>query len=223
MATDINYSYSGLTFSVMFQGRKYDVVSSLMGQPNVYNVLSAAGLALSLGVPWEVVMEGIKKARPATGRFEKVDAGQEFLALVDFAHTEDALERLILTARGLCRGKIITVFGCGGDRDKGKRPVMGSLATKLSDFVIITSDNPRSEKPEKIINEIEAGAVRRNYFIEPDRKEAIKKAVLLAGRDDIVLIAGKGHETYQEIGGKKYKFSDREVLEEALKQFINVK
>jgi UDP-N-acetylmuramoyl-L-alanyl-D-glutamate--2,6-diaminopimelate ligase len=110
------------------RGRKYDVISSLMGLPNVYNILSAVGVSLSLGVPSEVILEGIRKAEPARGRFEKVGAGQEFLAIVDYAHTEDALERLIYTARGLCRGKIITVFGCGGDRDRGKRP-MGAIAT----------------------------------------------------------------------------------------------
>lgn len=222
-ASDIHDSFNGLRFSVMFHGRKYDVVSSLMGQPNVYNILSAAGASISLGVPWEVVLEGIKKAEPATGRFEKVDAGQEFLAIVDFAHTQDALERLIHTARGLSKGKIITVFGCGGDRDRGKRPVMGALATRLSDMVIITSDNPRSEKPEDIIKEIESGAVRKNYLLEPDRKEAIKRAVLMAGEGDIVLIAGKGHETYQETGGKRYAFNDREVLEEAIKQLMKNK
>lgn len=220
VATGIHDSSSGLKFSVVLRGRKYDVVTTLMGLPNVYNILSAVGVSVSLGVPWEVILEGIRKAESATGRFEKVDAGQEFLAIVDFAHTEDALERLIYTARGLSRGKIITVFGCGGDRDRGKRPVMGALATRLSDFVIITSDNPRSEKPEEIIKEIEAGAVRKNYLVEPDRKEAIKRAVLMAGKDDIVLIAGKGHETYQEIGGKRYAFNDREVLEEAIKQLM---
>jgi UDP-N-acetylmuramoyl-L-alanyl-D-glutamate--2,6-diaminopimelate ligase len=174
-------------------------------------------------VPWEVILEGIRKAEPATGRFEKIDAGQKFLAIVDFAHTQDALERLIHTARGLSKGKIITVFGCGGDRDRGKRPVMGALATRLSDMVIITSDNPRSEKPEEIIKEIETGAVRKNYLVEPDRKEAIKRAVLMAGEDDIVLIAGKGHETYQEIDGKRNAFNDREVLEEAIKQLMKNK
>jgi UDP-N-acetylmuramoyl-L-alanyl-D-glutamate--2,6-diaminopimelate ligase len=223
MADDIRDSFRGLNFSVIFRGRKYDVVSSLMGQINVYNILSAAGASLSLGVPWEVILEGIRKAEPATGRFEKIDAGQKFLAIVDFAHTQDALERLIHTARSLSKGRIITVFGCGGDRDKGKRPVMGALATKLSDLVVITSDNPRSEKPEEIIKEIEAGAAGKNYLVEPDRKEAIKRAVLMAGEDDIVLIAGKGHETYQEIGGKKYAFNDREVLQEAIKQLMKTK
>lgn len=223
MATGISDSVSGLKFSVMLNKREYEVVSSLMGLPNVYNILSAAGLSLSLGVPWEVVLEGIRKAGPAKGRFEKVEAGQEFLAIVDFAHTEDALERLICTAREISRGKIIIVFGCGGDRDRGKRPVMGALATRLSDFVIITSDNPRSEKPGEIIKEIEAGAVRNNYLVEPDRKEAIRKAVEMAEKDDVVLIAGKGHETYQAIGEQRYKFSDREVLEEAIKQLMRNK
>ena len=222
-AADINDSFKGLRFSVTFRGRKYDVVSSLMGLPNVYNILSAAGASVSLGVPWEVILEGIKKAEPATGRFQKVDSGQEFLAIIDFAHTQDAIERLIYTARCLSKGKIITVFGCGGDRDRGKRPVMGALATRLSDMVIITSDNPRSEKPEEIIKEIEAGAVRKNYLVEPDRKEAIKRAVLMAGEGDIVLIAGKGHETYQEISGERYAFNDREVLEEAIKQLMKNK
>jgi UDP-N-acetylmuramoyl-L-alanyl-D-glutamate--2,6-diaminopimelate ligase len=221
VATDIHDSFSGLKFSLTVHGTKYDIGSSLMGLPNVYNILSAVGAAFSLGVPREVILEGIRKAAPARGRFEKVDAGQEFLAIVDYAHTEDALERLVYTARGLSRGRIITVFGCGGDRDRGKRPRMGAIATRLSDFVIVTSDNPRSEKPEEIIKEIEEGAVRRNYLVEPDRKAAIKRAVLMAGKDDIVLIAGKGHETYQEIGGKRSRFSDREVLEEAIKRLIN--
>jgi UDP-N-acetylmuramoyl-L-alanyl-D-glutamate--2,6-diaminopimelate ligase len=167
-----------------------------------------------------VILEGIRKAGPIRGRFEKVNGGQGFLAIVDYAHTEDALERLIYTARGMTDGKVITVFGCGGDRDRGKRPGMGSVATRLSDFVIITSDNPRSEKPEEIMNEITAGAVRKNYLLEADRKEAIRKAVLLADENDIVLIAGKGHETYQETGTERSRFNDREVLEEAIKQLI---
>ncbi len=221
MATEIHTSFDGLRFKILMRGRAYDVVSPLMGLPNVYNILSAAGVSASLGVPWQVILDGIKKAGPVIGRFEKVDVGQRFLAVVDYAHTEDALERLIYTAKGLSSGKIITVFGCGGDRDRGKRPRMGSIATRLSDFVIITSDNPRSEKVEGIIEEIEAGAVRKNYLVEPDRREAIKRAVFLAEDNDIVLIAGKGHETHQEIEGKRFIFSDRLVLEEAIRQHIS--
>jgi UDP-N-acetylmuramoyl-L-alanyl-D-glutamate--2,6-diaminopimelate ligase len=218
-ATGIVESFRGLEFDLFLNGRKAcRIVSSLMGILNVYNILSAAGVLISLGAPWEKIIDGIRKAEPAVGRFERVNAGQDFLAIVDYAHTPDALQRLISAARGISRGKVITVFGCGGDRDRGKRPEMGLVATSLSDIVIITSDNPRSENPEEIISEIEKGAVRKNYFIEPDREEAIRKAVFTSGKDDIVLIAGKGHETYQEISGKKYSFSDREMLEKMIGQ-----
>lgn len=220
MAAEIKDSFDGLRFKILAGGGVYDVESSLMGLPNVYNILAAAGASVSMGVPWDVILRGIKDARPVKGRFERIDAGQKFLAIVDYAHTEDALERLIYTARGLTEGKIITVFGCGGDRDSGKRPKMGAIATRLSDFVVITSDNPRSERPEKIISEIEAGVVRRNYLIEPDRREAIKRAVLLAGDNDVVLVAGKGHERSQIITGRSFHFSDREALEEAIKQLV---
>jgi UDP-N-acetylmuramoyl-L-alanyl-D-glutamate--2,6-diaminopimelate ligase len=220
MATEISNSSEGLRFRVLFDDKKYDVVSSLIGLPNVYNILAAIGAGLSAGVPMDLMLNGIRDAAGIKGRFERVDAGQPFLAIVDYAHTEDALERLIYTARGLAGGKIITVFGCGGNRDRGKRARMGAVATKLSDFVVITSDNPRSERPEDIIKEIESGAVRKNYMIEPDRKEAIKRAVMMAGKDDVLLVAGKGHEDYQETGGRRFKFSDREVLQETIRHFI---
>lgn len=221
MATDINNTADGLRFTIVYRERRYEIRSPLMGLPNVYNILSAAGNALSLGVPSNIIIDGIHEAGIVRGRFEKVDAGQGFFAIVDYAHTEDALERLIYTARGITKGKIITVFGCGGDRDRTKRPRMGSIATRLSDFVLVTSDNPRSEDPERIIEEIEKGAVRRNYLIEPDRKVAIRRAVMMAAEGDVVLIAGKGHETYQEIKGKRFQLNDREVLEEAIRQVIN--
>ena len=221
LATEINTSFEGLKFKISTRGRTYDAVSPLVGLPNVYNILAAAGAAAAVGVPWNVIMEGIGRSPAIRGRFEKVDAGQKFLAIVDYAHTEDALERLIYTARGLTKGKIITVFGCGGDRDRGKRPRMGAIATRLSDFVIITSDNPRSEDPDEIIREIVSGATRRNYLAEPDRKEAIKRAVLMAEESDILLIAGKGHEEYQEIGGKRFPFNDREVVEASIRRLMN--
>jgi UDP-N-acetylmuramoyl-L-alanyl-D-glutamate--2,6-diaminopimelate ligase len=220
MAADIKNSSEGLRFKILTEGGAYEAEASLMGLPNVYNILAAAGVSASLGVPWDVILRGIKDAPPVKGRFERIDAGQKFLAIVDYAHTEDALERLIYTARGLTEGKVITVFGCGGDRDSGKRPRMGAIATRLSDFVVITSDNPRSEKPEKILREIEAGAVKRNYLVEPERREAIRRAVLLAGDNDVVLVAGKGHESDQVVGGRSLHFSDREVLEEAIKQLV---
>lgn len=235
-ARDINNTFDGLRFVLSFGGKRYSVSSPLVGVPNVYNILSAAGAALSLGVPWEVILRGIEKGQTVPGRFEKVHAGQSFLCIVDYAHTEDALERLIATARGLLSPqggrkdadslsdvgqpspRIITVFGCGGDRDRGKRRVMGAIATRLSDAVIITSDNPRSEDPAAIIREIEEGAEKKNYRIETDRKQAIKKAVDMADDGDIVLVAGKGHEDYQEIKGVRHDFDDREVLKEMIRE-----
>jgi UDP-N-acetylmuramoyl-L-alanyl-D-glutamate--2,6-diaminopimelate ligase len=239
-ARDINNTFDGLRFVLSFGGKCRDVSSPLVGGPNVYNILSAAGAAFSLGVPWEVILRGIEKAKTVAGRFEKVHAGQSFLCIVDYAHTEDALERLISTARGLLstpggrRGgnsipdvsqpspRIITVFGCGGDRDRGKRPVMGAIATRLSDVVIITSDNPRSEDPAAIIREIEEGAEKKDYLIEPDRKEAIRKAVDMADDGDIVLVAGKGHEDYQEIRGVRHDFDDREVLKKMIQDRLRI-
>lgn len=229
-AVNIKDSFEGLVIDIKFRDRVHGIKSPLIGMHNVYNILSAAGAAVSLNVPWDVIIDGIRKMSSVKGRFEKVDAGQDFLCIVDYAHTEDALERLIYTARELMKSsearsqksearqqRIITVFGCGGNRDKGKRPVMGKIATSLSDYVVITSDNPRDEDPVEIIKEIEAGASRRNYVIEPDRREAIRNAVKLAEAGDILLVAGKGHEDYQEIKGIRHKFSDREALEDAIR------
>jgi len=219
---------------------------------NVYNILAAIGAAVSLHVSDEAIIEGIKNLEKIAGRFEKVDAGQGFLCIIDYAHTEDALERLITTARELLEQsvnqenskqsikrkakkngsgigvldplpRIITVFGCGGNRDRGKRPIMGEVATRYSDFTLITSDNPRSEEPLVIIRDIEAGAAGKNYLIEPDRREAIRKAVDMAEDGDIVLVAGKGHEDYQEIQGVRYPFSDRDVLREAIQNKLKMR
>ncbi len=230
-ATDISSSCLGLEFTISFNKQRYHILSSLIGLPNVYNILAATGAAISLQVPFEHIIKGIEKVGIVKGRFERVIAGQDFLCILDYAHTEDALERLIITARenilsshssftSSClthTPRIITVFGCGGDRDRGKRPKMGEIATRLSDIVIITSDNPRSEEPLEIIRQIESGVVRKNYYIVPDRKEAICKAIDIACAGDIVLIAGKGHEDYQEIKGVRYKFADRDVAESAIK------
>ncbi|MEW6215344.1 MAG: cyanophycin synthetase, partial [Nitrospirota bacterium] len=245
---DIDSSFSGSRFKISFRGRSYDVLSHLIGLPNIYNIMSSVGVSISIGIPWEIILEGIRKAGNITGRFEKIDLSQDFLCIIDYAHTEDALERLINTARELVKNpplppftkgghgginnselrtpnsssRIITVFGCGGDRDRGKRPRMGAVATRLSDFVIITSDNPRSEEPSEIIKEIEGGTVRRNYLIEPDRTDAIRKAVSMADDGDVVLIAGKGHEDYQEIKGVRYRFNDKDVFEKAIKDKLKI-
>ena len=223
MACDIDNSFQGLRFRAVCQGKSLDISSPLIGMTNVYNILAAIGAAVSLNVPEEFIIKGIRILKPVPGRFEKIDLGQTFLCVVDYAHTEDALDRLISTARELLQkspvsGKIITVFGCGGDRDRGKRPSMGAVATGYSDFVFITSDNPRSEEPGDIIRDIEAGTVRKNYLVVPDRRDAILKAIGMAEAGDIVLIAGKGHEDYQEIRGARLPFSDREVATEAIRK-----
>lgn len=203
------------------------LTSSLIGITNVYNILAAMGAALAVGVPVEAIIKGVAGMRPVRGRFESVDLGQPFLAVVDYAHTEDALDRLLTTARTVISrpsagsdkrgGRLITVFGCGGDRDRGKRPKMGDVASRLSDMVIVTSDNPRNEDPREIIRDIEEGLRRDNYVIMPDRSAAITSAVMLASPGDCVVVAGKGHEEYQEVRDRRYRFSDREALEGAIK------
>lgn len=251
-AHDITNLSGGLKFKVSLDGRVLEISSPLIGLINVYNILAAIGAAVSLKIPDKAIISGIKNLARIAGRFEKIDAGQGFLCVVDYAHTEDALERLITTARELLvesadqdtdkervKGKakkngsgtgvpsasprIITVFGCGGDRDKGKRPIMGEVATRYSDFSVITSDNPRSEEPLDIIRDIEAGVTGKNYLIEPDRREAIRKAVEMAKDGDIVLVAGKGHEDYQEVQGLRYPFSDRDVLKEAIQNKVRTR
>ncbi|MEK7271781.1 MAG: UDP-N-acetylmuramoyl-L-alanyl-D-glutamate--2,6-diaminopimelate ligase, partial [Nitrospirota bacterium] len=202
----------GLSFDIQMPDDRFTLKSGLIGRNNVYNILMSAGVAYALGVSREAIIEGIRTVKPVEGRLEKIDAGQNFLCIVDYAHTEDALKKLIEEARLITGGKIITVFGCGGDRDRTKRPKMGAVASDLSDFVVITSDNPRIEEPSEIIKDIIKGIKKDNYMIEPDRAKAIEKAVSIAKTGDTLLIAGKGHENYQEIKGIRYPFSDKEVF-----------
>lgn len=233
-ASDIKSGIRGLSFEIKWLGGMIKIESPLVGTHNVYNILASAGVALGLGIPSSMIIEGIARVKGVPGRFEKIDEGQDYTVVVDYAHTEDALRKVLMAARDLIakeaqktRGKIITVFGCGGDRDRGKRPKMGEAACNLSDFVIITSDNPRSEDPLGIIKEIEKGITEvglSNYTIIPDRREAIGKAIEIAEKGDLVVIAGKGHEDYQIIGEKRYPFDDREVAREMIKFKIqNVK
>ena len=206
----------GLSFDIQMPDDRFTVKSGLIGRNNVYNILMSAGVAYALGVSREAIIEGIRTVKPVEGRLEKIDAGQNFLCIVDYAHTEDALKKLIEEARLITGGKIITVFGCGGDRDRTKRPKMGAVASDLSDFVVITSDNPRIEEPSEIIKDIIKGIKKDNYMIEPDRAKAIEKAVSIAKTGDTLLIAGKGHENYQEIKGIRYPFSDKEVFKKTI-------
>lgn len=226
IALDIESSLSGISFNLRHGPESYNISSSLVGMPNVYNIIASATAAIALNIPGEQIIRGIKNALPVKGRMEGVNIGQDFLCLVDYAHTPDALERLISSVRDVTerqsilteglQHRIITVFGCGGNRDRGKRPVMGEIATRLSDYVIITSDNPRREKAMNIIREIESGIEKDNYVVMPDRRDAINAAVRTAGRGDVIIIAGKGHEDYQEIGDVRHRFSDIEVSREAI-------
>jgi len=194
--------------------------TGLIGRHNAYNIMAAAGAALSLGIETGKVREGIESLKNVPGRFERVDAGQDFTVIVDYAHTPDALENLLQLVTTLPHEKIITVFGCGGDRDASKRPVMGSISVSRSDISIITSDNPRSENPISIIEGIVAGVQNGpgTYRVVPDRREAIEHAVSSAGKGDIVVIAGKGHEDYQLINGRKNPFDDREVARDLIQR-----
>ncbi|MBC7319489.1 UDP-N-acetylmuramoyl-L-alanyl-D-glutamate--2,6-diaminopimelate ligase [bacterium] len=219
-ARNIETSVDGLSFDLIVEDKRFKVQSKLLGEINVYNILSAIGYCYGVGVPMDIALQVICEFRPVRGRLERIDLGQSFQVLIDYAHTPDALERILKVAKSLGK-RVITVFGCGGDRDKTKRPIMGDIATRLSDFVIITSDNPRSEDPIRIIEDIISGVKRNNYIIQEDRKEAINYAVNMAEPGDVVVIAGKGHETYQIFKDITIHFDDREVAIDAIKRRIN--
>ena len=206
----------GLTDDAEIRPATVDVDTKLVGRFNLENVLGTVAAARLLGLPDEAIQRGIASVTGVPGRFQSVDEGQDFAVIVDYAHKPGALENVLRTARELVAGRVITVFGCGGDRDRGKRPVMGRIATELSDLAIVTSDNPRSEDPQAIIEEILAGATGEPE-VEPDRARAIRRAIDLAGPGDVVVIAGKGHERGQEANGIVTPFDDTEVAGEALR------
>jgi UDP-N-acetylmuramyl-tripeptide synthetase len=221
MAENIEVSLlSGTSFDLKTPKGDRKITSPLVGKPHVYNMLSATAAALELGYDLDKICEGLKKSVGAPGRFERVEHEGDFAAVVDYAHSDDALLNTLKTAKDLTKGRIITVFGCGGDRDRTKRVPMGEVAGRNSDLVIVTSDNPRTENPLKIIEEIEVGLKNTNcpYLIVPDRREAIQRAIFKAKPNDVVLIAGKGHETYQIVGNDKFHFDDREIALEALRK-----
>ena len=195
----------------------------LVGRPNVYNVMAATGASLCLGLNPEAILAGVESLRGVPGRMELVDAGQDFSVIVDYAHSPDSLQNLLETVRQLPHKKLIIIFGCGGDRDRIKRPIMGEIAAKMSDFVFATSDNPRTENPLDILAEIEPGLRRGTapYAIVPDRREAIAAAISMAKRGDVVVIAGKGHENYQIIGSRLIPFDDRTLARELILENSN--
>ncbi len=217
-ASALEMSFEGLRFTVEYRGQKVRLRSPLMGKINAYNILAACGAALSYGFDWETIARGIADCKRVPGRFESVDAGQPFLVVVDYAHTDDALKSVIAVARELHPKRVITLFGCGGDRDRSKRPLMGMAAGQYSDFVVLTSDNPRSEDPIAIMNDALVGLRRFDvpHVVEPDRAKAIRAALQEARSGDIVILAGKGHEPYQVLKDRVIHFDDRESAREAL-------
>ena len=222
-AEDVRLSAAGTDFTLRSPAGTCTIQSRLVGEHNVYNLLAAIGVALHEGLTLDQVRVAVGAVSNVPGRFERVEAGQDFTVVVDYAHTEDALVRLLTAATALRTGRIITVFGCGGDRDRTKRPKMGRAAVQYSDVVILTSDNPRTEDPAAILREVEAGVkdalanrghVRHQMLA--DRRAAIQAAIREAKAGDMVLIAGKGHEDYQIVGTTKHHFDDREVAREMI-------
>jgi UDP-N-acetylmuramoyl-L-alanyl-D-glutamate--2,6-diaminopimelate ligase len=197
-----------------------EVRSALMGRPNLYNMGAAISDAIGLGIPLPVIAAGIENLPNVPGRFQSIEAGQPFRVIVVYAHTDDALEKVLTAAREITSGRLIVVFGCGGDRDRTKRPLMGAAAARGSDYVVVTSDNPRDEDPMLIIQEIEAGIGNAAHLVIPERREAIRHALNVAKPADTVVIAGKGHEPYQVIGSQVLPFDDRKVASELLNELI---
>jgi UDP-N-acetylmuramoyl-L-alanyl-D-glutamate--2,6-diaminopimelate ligase len=214
-------TFSGLSFTAQTPNGKIDIESTLVGRINVYNILAAIGAAQALDLSNEVIAAGIRNLKNVSGRFQTIAMGQPFLVVVDYAHTDDALENLIRTARELNpNSRIITLFGCGGLKDRTKRPVMGEVAGRLSDLTILSSDNPKTEDPLKIISDIVVGLQKTQgkYMIEPDREKAISLAMDEARAGDILLLVGKGHENYQILADRTLEFDDREVARRALRE-----
>ena len=223
LAADLELGAAGSAFTLRVPrlGRELRIELGLAARFNVENALAAATTALALGLEPEAVREGLGSVAGVPGRFEAVRAGQPFAVLVDYAHTPDSLENALRAARSLARARVLAVFGCGGDRDRGKRPLMGGIAARLADVVWVTSDNPRGEDPEAIIAEVLAGVdgdLRTRVMAEPDRRTAIALALAAAQPGDVVVVAGKGHEQGQLVGERRIPFDDRSVAAEELRR-----
>jgi UDP-N-acetylmuramoyl-L-alanyl-D-glutamate--2,6-diaminopimelate ligase len=219
-ALSLKMNFDGLRFTVQHGAERIALTSPLVGKFNAYNILAACGAALSYGLDWNTIASGIATAPRVPGRFESIQQGQPFLIVVDYAHTDDALRNVISVARELHPQRVITLFGCGGDRDRSKRPLMAQAASQDSDFVVLTSDNPRSEDPLAIMNDALVGLRRFDtpHVVEPDRAKAIRAALQEAKAGDIVILAGKGHETYQVLKDRTIHFDDREVARGVLEE-----
>ncbi len=220
-AEDIRSSLDGSRFILKLGEKKFPVSLKLLGEHNILNALAASGAAHAMGIKEKSIIAGLENLKCVPGRLEEISSSKPFKVFIDFAHTDSALKAVLSQLRALTQGRLITVFGCGGDRDKTKRAPMGEIAAKLSDWAILTNDNPRRENPLTILADIEAGikkAGQKNYRMIPDRAKAIETAISLARAQDIVLIAGKGHEAYQILNGKTIPFNDKEIAKRALRQ-----
>lgn len=218
-AADIALLPDGVRYRAVYGDQSAQVCLPIPGRFSVYNSLTVLGLALELGVDLEAAAAALKTARGVKGRVEVVPTpGKDFTVLIDYAHTPDGLENVLSTVRGFCKGRLIAVFGCGGDRDPMKRPIMARIGARLADFAILTSDNPRSEDPEAILTDMCRGLTGENWEVVPDRRAAIRRAMDMAKQGDIVVLAGKGHETYQEIQGVKRHLDEREEVAAHLKE-----
>lgn len=217
-ANEVQLSEKGTRFTLDTPYGKADLHLNLIGLFNVYNVLAAAAACLVSGIPFNQVCKSLEGATGVPGRFEVVDEGQPYTVIVDYAHTPDSLENVLKTVKQFAKGRIFALVGCGGDRDRTKRPLMAQIAVKYADHTVLTSDNPRSEDPEAIIRDMEEGVKDADYISIPDRTEAILHAIAEARAEDCILIAGKGHETYQIIGDETIHFDDREMARLAIQK-----
>lgn len=217
IAKDITITNSYVDFKVKMGERNERVKVGIPGRFSVYNSLAAICVARNIGIDTETIKAALLEVR-VPGRSELIDNNKDLTIMIDYAHSPESLENILRACKSYTRGKVISVFGCGGDRDTRKRPVMGEISGRIADYTIITSDNPRTEKPELIVEEIENGIkkTKGNYTVIVDRIEAIKEAIKMAKKNDMIVLAGKGHETYQEINGKKYPFDERVIIKEIL-------
>nr|WP_148296804.1 UDP-N-acetylmuramoyl-L-alanyl-D-glutamate--2,6-diaminopimelate ligase [Halalkalibacter akibai] len=220
-ASNIKITPTGTSFELDILGEKIIISMNLIGMFSVYNALAATAAAYVSGISLPIIKASLEKIEGVSGRFEPVDAGQDFTVIVDYAHTSDSLENVLKTVKDFAEQDIIAIVGCGGDRDKTKRPIMAKVAVKYADRSIFTSDNPRSEDPKEIIKDMVVGLKEENYGVIVDRQQAIRQAINEAKKDDIIVIAGKGHETYQEINGVRTHFDDREVARQAITDRLN--
>jgi UDP-N-acetylmuramoyl-L-alanyl-D-glutamate--2,6-diaminopimelate ligase len=216
----LDHRHNGLEGTIVTPAGKVQLASSLVGRANLANILAATAASIAYGIPLEKIEKGLKDLKAVPGRFERIDEGQPFLVVVDYAHTDDALRNVLSTARELTRNRLIVVFGCGGERDRAKRPLMGEAAGSLSDLAVLTSDNPRGEDPLLIMSDALVGLQKagKPYWAEVDRETAIRKAIEKAREGDMVVLAGKGHETYQILKDRTIPHDDREVARKILRE-----